>query len=86
MKENKDSEKVLRSVFDDLKMDAPENAWNKLDAALDKKQALIYKKTATRFKLISIGLALFLLSFMTCHYSNRFRENNNLTGSSFLVN
>ena len=47
MKENKDSEKVLRSVFDDLKMDAPENAWNKLDAALDKKQALIYKKTAT---------------------------------------
>ena len=68
MDDNKDIEKVSRSVFENLKMDAPDDAWNKLDADLDKKQAVVYKKRANRFKLLSIVLLLIIFSFTTWHY------------------
>ena len=86
MEENKDIEKVSRAVFESLKMDAPDSAWDKLDADLDKKQAVVYKQKANRFKLLSISLALFLFSFMTCHYIAPTSTNKNLTNGPNLLN
>ena len=70
MDNNKDLEKVSRTVFDNFKMDAPENAWNKLDAELDKKQARVYMQRANRFKLLSLLLLLIIFSFTVLHYLN----------------
>ncbi|MEO8085611.1 MAG: outer membrane beta-barrel protein [Bacteroidota bacterium] len=68
MDDNKDIEKVSRTVFDNLKMTAPDNAWEKLDADLNKKQAVVYKQRANRFKLLSIALLFIIFSFVTWQY------------------
>ncbi|HUM46877.1 MAG TPA: outer membrane beta-barrel protein [Chitinophagales bacterium] len=68
MDENKDLEKVAREVLNDFRMDAGDQAWNRMDAELNKKQAVLYKQNANRFKMLSAILALFLCSFITCHY------------------
>ena len=78
MDSNKDIEKVSRSVFDNFKMDAPDDAWSKLDADLDKKQAVVYKKRANRFKLLSIVLLLIIFSFTTWHYLIQTSSSNKL--------
>ena len=68
MNDNKDIEKASRNVFDKFRIDAPDNAWDKLDADLDKKQAVVYKQRANRFKRLSIVLLLFIFSFTIWHY------------------
>ena len=68
MGDKKDIEKVSRAVFDNFKMDAPDDAWGKLDADLDKRQAVVYKQRANRFKLLSIALLFIIFSFVTWQY------------------
>ena len=92
MEDKKDIEKVSRIVFDNFKMDAPDNAWDKLDADLDKKQAVVYKQRANRFRLLSIILLLIIFSFTTWHYlipasttkslTNVITENNVINNSA----
>ncbi|MBK9733280.1 MAG: PorT family protein [Chitinophagaceae bacterium] len=71
MEENRDIEKVTRTILKDFRLEAGEHTWSRLDAELDKKQAALYKQRATRYKLLSACLALFLCSFITCHYISR---------------
>lgn len=68
MEENINKEKESAHVRDRFKMDPPENAWNLLDAELERKQASIYRQRGNRFKMLSIGLALLLVSFITYYY------------------
>ncbi|MEO8150599.1 MAG: outer membrane beta-barrel protein [Bacteroidia bacterium] len=68
MDDNKDIEKVSRTVFDKFRREAPDSAWNKLDADLDKRQNLAYKRRANRFKLLSILLLLFIFFSFTWEY------------------
>ncbi len=63
MNDKRNIEKVSRTAFDNFKMDAPDNAWAKLDADLDKKQAAVFKLRANRFKRLSIVLLLIIFSF-----------------------
>src|ERR1017187_1237843 len=67
MEENS-KEKESTHVRDRFKMDPPANAWNLLDAELERKQATIYRQRGNRFKMLSIGLALLLVSFITYYY------------------
>src|SRR5437868_4173418 len=67
--ENKDIDQLFRSVVEPMKMDAPDAAWSMLDAELSKKQALLYKKSANRLRILSILLMLLLISFVTYHFS-----------------
>ena len=78
MNDNKDIEKASRTVFDKFRIDAPDNAWDKLDADLDKKQAVVYKQRANRFKRLSIVLLLFIFSFTIWHYLIPSSTTNNL--------
>lgn len=73
MDENKDLERVAREVLNDFRMDAGDKAWNRMDAELNKKQAVLYKQNAKRFKMLSVILSLFLCSFITCHYITKSR-------------
>ncbi len=83
MEDNKDIEKVSRTVFDNLKMDAPNNAWEKLDDDLDKKKALFfYKQRANRFKLLSIALLFIIFSFITWQYLAPISSTKILTNDS----
>ncbi|CAN5635185.1 hypothetical protein BH11BAC2_BH11BAC2_26410 [soil metagenome] len=68
MDDNKDIEKVSRSVFEDFKMEVPDHAWDRLDADLNKSQAVVYKQKANRFRLLSIALLFIMFSFVTCQY------------------
>ena len=68
MDDNKNIEKVSRTVFDKFRIDAPDNAWDKLDADLDKKQAVVYKQRASRFKWFSIVLILIIFSYVAWQY------------------
>ena len=90
MDDKKDIEKVSRNVFDNFNMDAPDNAWDKLDADLDKKQAVVYKQRANRFKLLSIVLFLIIFSFTAWHYliptSNTQKLNNFITENKTTIN
>src|ERR1041385_2031332 len=79
MEENKDIENIdelSRSLIEQYEMKPPEGEWDSLDAELTKKQATIYKKRANRFKILSIALALLLLSFIIYHYFSPIRETN----------
>lgn len=71
MDENRDIEKVTRTVLENLEMEAGDRAWERLDAELNKRQAALYKRKANRFKLLSAGLAFFLLTVVTCHFYDR---------------
>src|SRR3569832_1827122 len=55
----------LREKF---QMEPPENAWSRLNAELEKKQAMASKKRGNRFKLLSIALALLLISGVIYYY------------------
>src|SRR5438874_8685142 len=82
MEENEDIENIdelSRSAIEPYEMKPPDGAWNSLDAELTKKQAIIYKKRADRFKLLSLTLALLLLSFIT-YYSVSLIQNRNRSG------
>src|SRR5258706_7613651 len=68
MEENKDINKLSPIAKKTFRMEPPSNAWNRLDADLEKKQALIYKRRGDRFKLLSICLVLLLTSFVAYHY------------------
>ncbi len=68
MDDNKDIEKVSKSVFDDHSMEPPASAWSKLEGDLNKKQAVVFQRKANNFKLLSLVLSLFLCCFVTCHY------------------
>jgi opacity protein-like surface antigen len=68
MKENKDTNKLSPLAKKTFRMEPPANAWNRLDADLEKKRALIYKQRGDRFKLLSICLVLLLTSFVAYHY------------------
>lgn len=68
MDDNKDIEKVSKSVFDDHSMEPPASAWSKLEGDLNKKQAMVFQRKANNFKLLSLVLSLFLCCFVTCHY------------------
>ncbi len=68
MEENKNINRGSSDLRDKFKMDAPENAWSLLSAELERKQAIRYKQRGNRFKLLSIGLALLLVSFITYYY------------------
>jgi len=60
--------KESEHVRDRFQMEPPENAWNLLDAELEKKQASMYWQRGNRFKWLSIGLALLLVSSVTWYY------------------
>lgn len=68
MDDNKDIEKVSKSVFDDHSMEPPASAWTRLEGDLNKKQAVVLQRKANNFKLLSLVLSLFLCCFVTCHY------------------
>ena len=70
MENNKNIDKELQQLRDRFEMNPPENAWNLLDADLERKQAIRYKRSRNRFKTLSICLALMLLLFITyyCYY------------------
>ena len=68
MDNNKDIEKVSKSVFDNHSMEPPASAWSKLEGDLNKKQAVEFQRKANNFKLLSLVLSLFLCCFVTCHY------------------
>src|SRR5258706_1052188 len=68
MEENKDINKLSPIAKKTFRMEPPSNAWNRVDADLEKKQALIYKRRGDRFKLLSICLVLLLTSFVAYHY------------------
>src|SRR5258706_3016157 len=72
MEENKDINKLSPIAKKTFRMEPPSNAWNRLDADLEKKQALIYKRRGDRFKLLSICLVLLLTSFVAYHYLSPF--------------
>ncbi|HYV90252.1 MAG TPA: hypothetical protein VE978_00645 [Chitinophagales bacterium] len=79
MEENKDIENIdelSRSVIEPFEMNPPAGAWDALDAELTKKQAILYKKRASRFKLLSITLALLLFSFIIYHYFSLTQDSN----------
>ena len=81
MDDNKDIEKVSRTVFDKFRIETPDDAWDKLGADLDKKQAVVYKQRANRFKLLSIALLLIIFSFVTWQYLIPTLTTNNLAGA-----
>ena len=58
-------------------MDPPESAWSRLDADLERKQAGMYRKRGNRFKLLSLGLGLLLLSSVAYYYISPINNNNN---------
>lgn len=68
MDDNKDIEKVSKSVFDDHSMEPPVSAWSRLEGELNKKQAVLLQRKANNFKMLSLILSLFLCCFVTCHY------------------
>ncbi len=76
----KESENEIDNLFqtnaDQFEMPPPKNAWASLDAELDRKQAVLYKRKAYRYKLVSIGLSLLLISFISFHYFVPKRNND----------
>ncbi|MEO8148755.1 MAG: outer membrane beta-barrel protein [Bacteroidia bacterium] len=66
--EEDNENKSPRSVIRDYKMDPPENAWSAIDAALTKKQEIIYRQKTKRYKWLSIGLALLLIFSVSSYY------------------
>src|SRR5258708_26914682 len=68
MEENKDINKLSPLAKKTFRMEPPADAWKLLDADLERKRTIIYKQRGNRFKLLSIGLALLLISFVTYHY------------------
>ncbi|MEI6816000.1 MAG: outer membrane beta-barrel protein [Bacteroidota bacterium] len=74
MDDNREIDELFRTELESVEMEPSENVWNQLEAELERKQSLIYKKSATRFKLLSLGLALLLLSFLAFNYLMPTRE------------
>jgi len=68
MEEKKNIDDLFRSAIEPAEMTPPARAWNSLDAELSRKETLLYKKKANRFRLLSIGLILLLVSFVAYHY------------------
>ncbi len=65
MEANKDKHFLTPAEVHNLKMDPPDNAWDLLDAALDKKMALENKGGFNARKVIVIGIILLLISIAT---------------------
>lgn len=68
MEGNNNIDKDLKQLRDRFEVDPPENAWNLLDTDLERKQATMYRQSRNRFKLLSILLALMLISFVTYYW------------------
>jgi hypothetical protein len=60
--------KTIQSLRDRFKMNPPDEAWTKLDADLERQRAMRYKQRGNRFKLLSVGLAMLLISIITYNY------------------
>jgi hypothetical protein len=67
MKE-KDSKKSSQLLKESFSMTPPADGWSRLDAELERKQAVVYRQKANRFKRLSILLALLLLSSISYYY------------------
>ena len=93
MEENNNIDKDLQQLRDRFEMNPPENAWDLLDADLERKQAIMYKRSRNKFKVLSICLALLLVPFIAFYcnytasttllntkndYSNRKEDNQNI--------
>lgn len=68
MEENSEIDRLARKASELLKTNVPDSSWKRLEAELDKQQAMRYKKQTGRFRLLSICLALLLISFMFYHF------------------
>src|ERR1035437_5494142 len=68
MEENKDIQGLSASDVQKLKMNPPENAWNRLDAELARKQALLNNNKANRFKTLFIVTGFLLLCSVSYLY------------------
>ncbi len=68
---------LFQTKVDQFEMDPPKKAWTSLDAELDKKQAVLYKRKAFYYKSISIGLSLLLGSFIAFQYFVPHNYSNN---------
>ena len=75
-----DIDNLFQTNVEKFEMAPPEKAWTSLNAELDAKQAVIYKKKAYRYQLISISLSVLLISLIAFQYfaphSNLFPDNN----------
>jgi hypothetical protein len=65
MKKRNDIDKALAEKF---QMEPPADSWSRLNAELDYKQGLAYRKRGNRFKMLSIVLALLLISGVIYYY------------------
>lgn len=78
-----DIDNLFQTNVEKFEMAPPEKAWTSLNAALDTKQAVIYKKKAYRYQLISISLSVLLISLVAFQYfaphSNLDSGNNRLS-------
>jgi opacity protein-like surface antigen len=68
MDENKNVNNTIKSLRDRFKMNPPEDAWTKLDADLERQRAMQYKQRGNRFKLLSLCLAVLLISIVAYNY------------------
>src|SRR5580700_3254524 len=78
MEEENNITKEAQSVKDSLEMNPPENAWNRLEADLDRKQILIYKTRTNRLKWLSATLAVLLVSFIVYQYLIPYRNTDSI--------
>jgi len=68
MEENKNIDQGIKSRRERFKMDPSEDAWKRLDADLERQRALRFRQRGNRFKMLSIGLALLLVSILAYNY------------------
>lgn len=68
MEDNNEIDDLSRSALENYKMNPSPEAWDALNADLSVKQPLVHKTKTKRFMLLSTGLVLLLLSFITFYY------------------
>jgi hypothetical protein len=76
MEKDNDIDKRRQDLRDKFQMEPPEDAWRSLDAELEKKQVLFDKQRGNRFKWLSIGLALVLMSIVVYYYVSTTYQSN----------
>ncbi len=76
MEENITPNKGLQMLRDRFKMNPPDDVWKKLDADLERQRTMLYRDRGNRFKMLSIVLALLLVSFVSYFFlsTNRFNS------------